>query len=116
AQERRALAERAMTGEEHERPATGGGDQRQRGVDHRRHVTGGRRLGEPRGEVQQALALVIERTLDRERRRLGESEPAGEMSELLAERERRRGEDPPPAGRLDQRAEPPRDVERREAP
>ena len=68
-----------MTGEQHEGPAAGGIDQRHGGVDDRRHVIRRLRLGQALRQIQQALALVVERAVDLQRLRISEAEPAGEV-------------------------------------
>ena len=70
AQQRGALRQRPVTGEQHEGAATGATDERLGGVDDRRHITRRRRVGQSLRQQQQALPLVIERAVDAQRGRL----------------------------------------------
>ena len=55
---------RLPTGEQRQRAATGGGDQRGQLVVHRRPVGGGARVGHVDGAVQQRMVLVVEWAAD----------------------------------------------------
>src|SRR5579859_4934821 len=68
-------------------------------------------LGHANRQIQQALPLIVERTVDLQRRYLIQPQSAGEVAEILAQRKRRGSEYPGTAARLQHRLKSSRDVE-----
>src|ERR1700722_11892052 len=104
-----------MTGEEYEGAAACAPDQRLGGIDDRRDVVRGGRLGEPFGEEQKNLALMVEGTLDAQGRGIGDTQATGEVTEFLPDAQGRGGKDPGAAALADEPAEACRDIKRHQA-
>src|SRR5437667_10207114 len=103
-----------MTGKEYEGTSPRRINQTNGLVDHRSHVTGGRRFRHSNRQIQQALTLVVERAVDLQSGDVSEPEAAGEVTEVLAEGQRRRREHPGTPPRLQHRLEAGGNVERHE--
>src|ERR1700731_5314085 len=83
-------------------------------VDDRCDIARPRRLRHSNRQIQQALALVVERTIDLQRGSVSEPETAGEVAEILAQRKRRRREHPRATPRPQHTLKPSRNVKRHE--
>ena len=103
-----------MAGEENEGAAARGFNERQCGGDHAVHIVRVGRIRQPGGQIEQTLSLIVERAVNPELRRAGKSQPAREMTEIIAHGKRRGSEYPRALARAHERLEALGDIKRQE--